>query len=140
MAESSRLYKRKSVSVPVMFLPDEFPLVASHTEALPMTPFGTIARESFGASTKNTSSEGLCMVTEKKLEPGTEIEVRMVNFKPIPMGSEALPQCQARVVWCVPVGQTATGNCYEVGAKKVNTPDLPILNLSNRHFASLKCI
>mgnify|MGYP001413938936 CR=1 FL=1 len=140
MVESSRLYRRKSVSIPVMFLPDEFPIVASHTEALPMTPFGTIARESFGASTKNTSAEGLCLVTEKKLEPGTEIEVRMVDFKPIPMGSESMAQCQAKVVWCIPVGQTAMGKCYEVGARKTCQSDLPILNLGSRHFASLKCM
>lgn len=140
MVESSRLYHRKSVAIPVMFTPDDLPPIASHTEALPMTPFGTIERATYGAATKNTSEEGLCLVTEKKLDPGTEIDIKMVDFRPIPMGSENMQECPARVVWCHPVGQTENGKCYEVGAKRIRKIDLPIFDLESHHFASLKCM
>lgn len=140
MVESNRLYRRKKISIPVTFLPDEFPLVASRTESLPMTAFGTVIRDSYGAITKNTSIEGMCFLTEKKLEPGTDIEIRMVDFNPIPMGSGNTTTCLAKVVWCRTASKTEHQNCYEIGAIRKHKSDLPILNMGNRHFASIKCM
>ncbi len=140
MVESNRMFQRKKVSIPVTVTPDNLPLVASHTEVLPMTPIGTIFRESYGASMKNTSVDGFCFVTGKKMEPGTEIEVKMVNFNPIPMGEKKLTECQAKVVWCNTIPQTGAGKCYEMGARRSRRENLPILNLKSHHFASIKCM
>lgn len=140
MVESNRMFQRKNVSIPVTVIPDDLPPVASHTEVIPMTPLGTIFRESFGAFMKNTSVDGFCFVTGKKMDPGTEIEVKMVNFIPIPMGDKKLEDCQAKVVWCNTLPFTETGKCYEMGARRIRRENLPILNWKNRKFASIKCM
>lgn len=139
MVESNRLYQRKPVSIPITFTPDDLPPIASHTEALPMTPIGTIFKESYGAFMKNSSVDGFCFVTGKKLAPETEIEIKMVNFIPIPIGETKLSDCQARVMWCNTIPQTDSGKCYEIGAKRIRQDELPIINLDNPDFASMKC-
>ena len=139
MVESSRVYQRKKVSIPIVFIPDELPPVASHTEILPMTPYGMIAQDAYGASMINTSTDGFCFISTKKLEPGIDISVKMVNFSPIPMGERDLDQCEARVKWCNTLSETEAGKCYEIGAQKIRKEDLPMMNFENPDFASMKC-
>lgn len=139
MVETNRVYTRNTVSIPITFVPDELPPIASHTEALPMTPLGTFLRETYGAFMKNTSVDGFCFMTGKKLAPGTEVEVKMVNFIPIPMGESKLSDCLARVMWCNSIPMTDARKCYEIGAKRIRQSILPIINWDNPDFASVRC-
>lgn len=140
MVENNRMHERKTVTIPITFKEEDSPPIESHVETLPMTPLDIVLKESYGAIVKNTSDEGLCLITEKKLEPGAGIDVKMVNFTPIPMGENHHSECQAEVIWCNPVAKTEKGTCYEIGVKKVLDKSLPILNWKNPDFGSVKCM
>lgn len=140
MNESGRLYPRKTLDIPVTIIPDELPIVASHTDILPLSPMGIVERSIYGASMKNSSVDGLCVVTGKKLRPGTEMQVKMLNFRPFPMGDRRYSECDAKVVWCNLLTETGLGKCYEVGAKIIRKDSLPIINWEKMEFASIRCV
>ncbi|GAB6097308.1 hypothetical protein JCM14469_35620 [Desulfatiferula olefinivorans] len=140
MITSNRLYQRKKITIPFTFVPDDLPPVASPTQALPLSPQGMVERTLFGGVMKNSSADGFCFQTRKKLEPGTEIEAKMINFNRLDLGDHRIDSCTARVKWCHAASDAGEENCYDVGVQKKRTEKLPVINLKNRHFASLKCM
>jgi hypothetical protein len=140
MMTSNRLYQRKRITIPFAFIPDDLPAVASPTQALPLSPQGMIEKKLFAATMKNSSADGFCFQTGKKLEPGTEIEARMINFTRLDLGSHHIEACSAKVKWCRPSLDARNEECYDVGVQKKRTETLPVIDLKNHHFASLKCM
>lgn len=140
MVESNRIYKRKDVSIPITYTLDDFPVVATPTQALPMSPLGFVQRKMRGAFMKNSCLDGFCFYTDKKLEAGTRVDVKMVNFVPLSLGNHQLDQCQAKVIWCRKNRAGLKNDCYEVGVQKIRTDKLPLFNLKSHHFAEMKCV
>ena len=67
---------------------------------------------------KNLSGGGLCLVTEKDIAPGTQLQVAMT----LP-DQEQPVNFTAQVVWCEPyevIGKTQRHRAAEVGAKFVD--------------------
>ncbi|MBU1170559.1 MAG: hypothetical protein KKD44_13430 [Proteobacteria bacterium] len=140
MIDSKRVYTRKKIVIPFTFYPDNVPAVASPTQALPVSPQGIIKKEFFGAAMKDSCSDGFSFITEKKLDPGTEIEAKMVNFMPLDLGGQKLDECQAKVKWCRENRRVGETTCYDVGVQKIRKDNLPIIDLKNPNFASMKCV
>lgn len=140
MVESQRRFKRKNVFIPITYTTDDFPLVATPTQALPLSPQGFITKPLCGACIKNSCADGCCFYTDTKLSPGTTVDIKMVNFVPLSLGDHTLDQCQAKVVWCRKNHMAERENCYEVGVQKINEDKLPIMNLKTTNFASMKCV
>lgn len=140
MIESQRLFKRKDVSMEITYTTDDFPLVATPTQALPMSPQGFVTKNLCGASVKNSCADGFCFYTDTKLSPGTEVDVKMINFKPLSLGDQRLTQCRAKVIWCHKNVNAARNDCYEVGVQKIREDKLPIMDMKKKNFASLKCV
>lgn len=139
MITSNRLYQRKRITIPFTFIPDDLPPVASPTQALPVSPGGLVEKKLFGATMKNSSADGFCFQTEKKLDPGTDIEVKMINFTRLDLGSHHVETCTARVKWCHQSLDGETQECYDVGVQKKQPESLPVMNMKDPHFASVKC-
>lgn len=140
MEASNRVYKRKKVFIPFVFSPDDSPPVASPTQALPVSPEGLVTYELVGGSMKNSSTDGFCFQTERKLKPGTTIEAKMINFTPLNLGEQVIDDCQARVKWCQESQSADLSPCYDVGVQRIRKEKLPMMNMKNPHFASLKCV
>lgn len=140
MVESNRYYKRTQVSIPITYVLDDFPVVATPTQALPMTPLGFIQRTMRGAFMKNSSLDGFCFYTDKKLEAGTRLDVKMVNFIPMNLGDLELERCRAKVIWCRKNRMASRHDCYEVGVQKIRADKLPLINFKSPHFGEMKCV
>lgn len=140
MVESNRHYKRKHVAIPITFTLDDFPVVAQPTHAIPLTPQGFIQKTLRGAFVKNSCLDGFCFYTNKKLEAGTRVDVKMVNFVPLSLGDQLVDRCQAKVIWCRKNRAVSNEGCYEVGVQKIREDKLPLFNLKTPHFGEMKCV
>jgi hypothetical protein len=136
MGASRRIYQRKKTFFTITVSPDEFPVIASPIEAIPVSPMGFVTRQTYDGSLKNSSLDGFCFITKKNLEPGTEIEVSLRNDVKDFMSQD---EWHARVMWCRPVSEENSGY-YEIGAKRIRDGKLPLINWKNPDFGSIKCV
>lgn len=139
MGESNRLYKRKNFSIPFTYEAEDYPPVASPLHAMPGSATGILEKPRYAGRMKNTSSDGFCFETGKSLLPGTDIEIKMVDFNPIQLGGTEYSDCRATVRWCHKSG-SIEDECFEIGARRKREDTLPLINFKSRHFGSLKCM
>lgn len=137
MAETNRVYKRKECSVPFLFTAEEYPPVASATQALPMSDAGMIIKKEHTGTMKNSSFDGFCFKTDSSIEPGTELTAKAMTPSPMKLGSGSFSECRTTVKWCMK-NDTDPKNNYEVGVKRLRDVALPIMNFKNKNFALLK--
>lgn len=140
MTESQRRFKRKDVAMAITYTMDDYPLVATTAQALPMSPQGFVTKTLCGASVKNSCVDGFCFYTNTRLSPGTEVDVKMVNFTPLSLGDQRLTRCRAKVIWCHKNTNAPKNDCYEVGVQKIPEEKLPIMDMKKKGFASMKCV
>ena len=139
MGESRRMYQRRKASITITVSPDDFPIVASPIQALPVSPMGFVTKSSYDAALKNTSTDGFCFVTQKKIEPGTEIDINMMPAPSLHDDDQSPVEYHAIVLWCKPLDSGKEAS-YEIGAKRIRDHHLPILNWRSLDFASMKCV
>lgn len=64
------------------------------------------------AITKNLSTEGICFVSDRKLEPGSVLELEIL----LPSHPQPL-HLEGRVVWLCPLQQQEAKEIFDVGVK-----------------------
>lgn len=136
MVENNRKHERKTAAIPIILMKDDSPSAES---GIDMTPLGMNVSDPVNAVVRNTSEEGLCVATDRKLEPDTRVDVKMVDA-PISAGEDQLSECKARVVWCNHAQKTEKTTCYEIGLKITLKKSLPVLNWKTQDFGSVKCM
>jgi hypothetical protein len=85
--------------------PRQYPRYAVEASVTLRGPDGVVAE----GRTDNVSRGGLCAVVDRRLEPGTRVDVAMALIFDVDTVSEPLA-LSARVVWC-----TAIGDRHQLG-------------------------